>query len=123
MDRRAVRRQRTAKNGSTAAPPTVWVTVHNTDSVIPAADLPHIFERFYRVEKSRAQGVDGTGLGLAIAQEIVAAHEGEITATSNAEEGTGFTVILPVADSTPGQRDPTDAQASTPQHLSPTTSL
>lgn len=123
LDGRVVRRQRTAENGSTAAPPTVWVTVHNTDSVIPAADLPHIFERFYRVEKSRAQGVDGTGLGLAIAQEIVAAHEGEITATSNAEAGTGFTVILPAADDTPVPRDPTDAQAAASQHLSPTASL
>lgn len=121
LDGRVVWRQRTAENGSTAAPPTVWVTVHNTDSVIPAADLPHIFERFYRVEKSRAQGVDGTGLGLAIAQEIVAAHEGEITATSSAEEGTGFTVILPAADDTLGPRDPTDAQAAA--HLPPTPSL
>ena len=122
LDGRAVWRQRTAENGSTAAPPTVWVTVHNTDSIIPAADLPHIFERFYRVEKSRAQGVDGTGLGLAIAQEIVAAHEGEITATSSAEEGTGFTVILPAADDTPDPHDPTDAQAAA-QHLPPIPSL
>ena len=124
--------RRTTENGRAAARPTVWVTVHNTDSVIPAADLPHIFERFYRVEKSRAQGVDGTGLGLAIAQEIVAAHEGEITATSSAEGGTGFTVILPAADGTPGPRDPTDAPAAAPQrspgersarHLPPTPSL
>ena len=111
MATRAVRKQRIAENGSAAAPPTVWVTVHNTDSVIPAADLPHVFERFYRVEKSRAQEVDGTGLGLAIAQEIVAAHEGEITCTSSAEAGTSFTVILPAADKTPGQRDPADTQA------------
>lgn len=116
MDTRTVRNGQTAENGRATALPTVWVTVHNTDSVIPAADLPHIFERFYRVEKSRAQEVDGSGLGLAIAQEIVAAHEGEIAATSSAEEGTGFTVILPAADGTPGQRDPTDAQAA---HLPP----
>ena len=121
MDGRAVWRRRTAENGNMAAPPTVWVTVHNTDSVIPAADLPHIFERFYRVEKSRAQAVDGTGLGLAIAQEIVTAHEGEITVMSSAEEGTGFTIILPAADDTLGPRDPTDAQAAA--HLSPTPSL
>ena len=118
MDARAARGRRAAENGAAAAQSTAWVTVHNTDSVIPAADLPHIFERFYRVEKSRAQEVDGTGLGLAIAQEIVAAHEGEITATSSAEEGTGFTVILPAADDTPDPRDPTDAQAAA--HLSPT---
>ena len=120
MDARALRGRRTTGNGRAAAQPTVWVMVHNTDSVIPAGDLPHIFERFYRVEKSRAQEVDGTGLGLAIAQEIVAAHEGEITATSSAEEGTSFTVILPAADSAPGQRDTTDAQAA---HLPPTPSL
>ncbi len=121
MDARAVRGRRMAENGRVAPEPTVWVTVHNTDSVIPAADLPHIFERFYRVEKSRAQGVDGTGLGLAIAQEIVAAHEGEIAATSSAEEGTSFTVILPAADNAPGRRDATDAQAAA--HLPPIRSL
>ena len=121
MDARVLRGWRTAENGRAAAQPTVWVTVHNTDSVIPATDLPHIFERFYRVEKSRAQEVDGTGLGLAIAQEIVAAHEGEITATSSAEEGTSFTVILPAADSGPGPRNPKDAQAAA--HLPPTPSL
>ena len=121
MDARAARGRRAAENGGAAAQPTAWVTVHNTDSVIPAADLPHIFERFYRVEKSRAQEVDGTGLGLAIAQEIVAAHEGEITVTSSAEEGTSFTVILPAADSGPGPRNPIDAQAAA--HLPPTPSL
>ena len=122
MDARAMRGPQTAENGRAAPQPTAWVTVHNTDSVIPAADLPHIFERFYRVEKSRAQEVDGTGLGLAIAQEIVAAHEGEITATSSAEEGTSFTVTLPAADGMPGQRDPTDAQAAAPRELARTAS-
>lgn len=76
---------------------TVWVTVHNTDSVIPPDDLPHLFERFYRVEKSRAQHVDGTGLGLAIAQEIVFAHDGAITVASSPEHGTGFTIRLPAS--------------------------
>ena len=122
MDARAARGRRAAENGGAAAQPTAWVTVHNTDSVIPAADLPHIFERFYRVEKSRAQEVDGTGLGLAIAQEIVAAHEGEIAATSSAEEGTSFTVTLPAADGMPGQRDPTDTQAAAPRELARTAS-
>ena len=110
----------TKVNGKAAFLPTVWVTVHNTDSVIPPTDLPHIFERFYRVEKSRAQEVDGTGLGLAIALEIVAAHEGEISAASSVEEGTSFTVTLPAAEPPPpppikrGVRQRDDSSRKTP---------
>lgn len=74
----------------------VVVTVTDTGRGIPAEDLPRIFERFYRVDKSRAAG-RGYGLGLAISKEIVQAHGGTISAESVQGLGTKFTVRLPVA--------------------------
>lgn len=75
---------------------TVRVAVQNSGSLIPAEDLPRLFERFYQVDKSG--GNEGhSGLGLAIASEVVQAHKGTITARSSREEGTEFTVTLPLA--------------------------
>lgn len=75
---------------------TVWIKIHNSGSGIPAEDLPHIFERFYRVEAHRpARG--GTGLGLAIARKIVEAHGGSIDATSEPGQGVTVRVVLPLA--------------------------
>jgi signal transduction histidine kinase len=84
------------------------VSVHNTGSVIPQDDLPHVFERFYRVDKSRARDVEGSGLGLAIAREVAQRHGGAIDVTSGREAGTTFAVTLPVAVTTPGgeRREP-----------------
>jgi signal transduction histidine kinase len=76
-----------------------WVTVADTGSGIPAAHLPHIFNRFYRVDPART--TQGTGLGLAIALDIVQAHGGTITVESVVDHGTTFTVQLPVS-SKPG---------------------
>jgi signal transduction histidine kinase len=81
---------RTRMEGNTAV-----VMVSNTGSYIPPEDLPHIFERFYRVEKSRARDVEGSGLGLAIAREVVQRHGGTIDVTSDPAMGTAFTVRLP----------------------------
>ncbi len=78
-----------------ATPDRVMVTVTDTGCGIPPADLPFIFERFYRVDKARARRSGGTGLGLAIAREIVRAHGGEITAASEPGVGSRFTVSLP----------------------------
>jgi signal transduction histidine kinase len=72
------------------------VAITDTGVGIPANDLPHIFDRFYRVERSRA--TRGSGLGLAIAAEIVQAHRGTIEVTSNPGEGTTFSVRLPVVN-------------------------
>lgn len=74
---------------------TVTVSVTNYGYVIPADELPLIFNKFYRVEQSRSSSTGGTGLGLAIAKEIVDMHGGTISVASNLN-GTVFTVKLQV---------------------------
>ncbi len=71
------------------------LSVHNTGNPIDKADLPHIFDRFYRGDKSRAQESGGHGLGLSIAKSIVDAHGGKLTVISNKEQGTTFTAEFP----------------------------
>lgn len=70
------------------------LTVHNTGSYIPPEELSHVFERFYRADKSRTGG-DSSGLGLAIVQTVVESMKGTVTAESSEESGTAFTVLLP----------------------------
>ncbi len=74
----------------------VKIDVRDTGIGIPEEDLPHLFERFYRVEKSRTSETGGTGLGLAIAKEIVEAHGGSISVTSELGKGSVITVVLPI---------------------------
>jgi len=71
------------------------LAVHNTGSYIPQDDLPRVFERFYQVDKSRTSLGSGSGLGLAIAREIVQAHGGTLSATSDPATGTEFRMLLP----------------------------
>ena len=77
------------------------LVVKDTGSGIPAEDLPHVFERFYRGDKSRTRGKDGAGfgLGLSIAYWIVRNHGGEIEVKSKLKRGSTFTVRLPLATS------------------------
>ena len=63
---------------------------------IPAGDLPHIFDRFYRVDEARARADGGAGLGLSIANWIARAHGGELSAQSEAGQGATFTLSLPL---------------------------
>jgi signal transduction histidine kinase len=76
----------------------VEVSVSDTGEGIPAEDLPHIFERFYRVDKSRARATGGSGLGLTIAKRLVEAHGGKITVQSKLGKGSRFSFTLPIAE-------------------------
>jgi two-component system phosphate regulon sensor histidine kinase PhoR len=72
--------------------------VRDTGSGIPFNDLPHIFERFYVVDRSRSRGQSGTGLGLSIARRLVEAHDGTIAVESVFGVGATFTCRFPLAD-------------------------
>ena len=74
----------------------IQIQIVNYGSVIPAENLPFLFEKFYKVDASRQPFSEGTGLGLAIAKSIVESHGGSISARSSFE-GTVFEVVLPTA--------------------------
>ena len=76
----------------------VEVSVSDTGEGIPAEDLPHIFERFYRVDKSRSRATGGSGLGLTIAKRLVEAHGGTITVQSELRKGSRFSFTLPIGE-------------------------
>jgi len=75
----------------------VEVSVADTGEGIPVEDLPNMFERFYRVDKSRARATGGTGLGLTIAKRLVEAHGGQIAVQSEVGKGSRFAFTIPVA--------------------------
>lgn len=80
-----------------AAEGRVFVRISDSGSGIPAADLPYIWERFYKVDKAHSRSGGGTGLGLAIAKEIIVLHGAEAQVESTLGEGTVFTVCFPRA--------------------------
>jgi len=84
----------TARNGSSFV-----LSVADQGPGIPEEDLPRVFERFYRVDKSRARDPGGTGLGLAIVKHLVELHHGTVTAENRPDGGTMVTVRLPAAES------------------------
>ncbi len=73
------------------------VSVSDTGVGIDAKDLPHIFERFYRADRSRTGATGGSGLGLSIVKAIIVAHRGDISAESTPGEGTCVSFTLPLA--------------------------
>jgi signal transduction histidine kinase len=72
------------------------IKVKDTGAGIPPEALPHIFDRFYRVDKSRARGKGNSGLGLAISKAIIDVHDGTIRAESEVGKGTEFVIVLPL---------------------------
>lgn len=85
--------------GASAADGLVTITVSDTGAGIPPEHLPHVFDRFYRVDPSRSRTTGGVGLGLAIARQLVEASSGRIAVASEPARGTTFTVTLPEASS------------------------
>ncbi|RRD03548.1 HAMP domain-containing protein [Arachnia propionica] len=73
----------------------ITLAITDTGEGIPAEQLPHIFERFWRADPSRHRVAGRTGLGLAISEALVKAHDGTITVASTVGEGTTFTITLP----------------------------
>jgi signal transduction histidine kinase len=73
------------------------LSVRDTGTGIAGHELPHVFERFYRVEGTGGRSHEGTGIGLALVQELVRLHGGSIGATSELGRGTAFTVTIPIS--------------------------
>ena len=85
------------------------VSIRDFGCGIAAADLPHIFQRFYRADKARTS--EGYGLGLSIAESIARAHAAEISVTSTPGEGATFVVRMPVVAAAPVVRDAAEISA------------
>jgi PAS domain S-box-containing protein len=75
------------------------VAVRDTGTGIPASEIPHLFERFRRVEGARGRSYEGSGIGLALVQELVKLHGGDIRAESELDRGSVFTVTIPFGSS------------------------
>lgn len=80
---------------------TVSLSVGNPGIGIPAQHIPHLFERFYRVDTSRSRAEGGTGLGLAIVRSIMSLHQGTVDVSSVPGNYTVFRLLFPRAPETP----------------------
>ncbi len=86
-------------------PDQIQLEVRDTGTGIPPAELPHIFERFHRVQGARGRTYEGSGIGLSLVQELVGLHGGTVEVTSQVDQGTCFTVTLPTgSDHLPSER-------------------
>ena len=91
------------------------LTVSDSGTGIPAAELPNIFQRFHRVQNSKSRTHEGTGIGLALVQELVQLHGGKVEVESELDRGTTFRVLMPVE-----QKQQVTASASGPRQLAST---
>ena len=83
------------------------IEVIDTGIGIPAEAIPHVFDRFFRVDKARSREIGGSGLGLSIARAIFVAHGGDITCTSEPGTGSVFVISLPALTADPSLCSPT----------------
>jgi signal transduction histidine kinase len=78
-----------------------FIAISDTGIGIPPEHLPHIFERFYRVDKARSRADGGVGLGMAIAKYIADSHGGKIEVESEVGKGTTFSISIPLKNMEP----------------------
>ena len=88
----------------------VELSVQDTGVGIPSSELPHIFERFHRVEGQRGRTHEGSGIGLALVRELVCLHGGEVQVESTVDRGTTFTVSLPYGEERHAERSEASAR-------------
>ena len=88
----------------------VLLTVRDTGIGIPPEDLPHIFERFYRVDKARSREAGGTGLGLSIVKDMVRILGGSVEVSSEPGRGTEFRILLPLVREDGESEEPSAAE-------------
>jgi signal transduction histidine kinase len=92
------------------------LTVRDTGTGIPQAELPKLFERFHRVENARGRSFEGSGIGLALVRELVQLHGGRISVVSELDQGSAFTVSIPLGS----LHLPTDRVDLDPDEAAPT---
>ena len=98
----------------------VELVVRDTGIGIPAAELPHLFDRFHRVEGARGRTYEGSGIGLSLVQELVRLHGGKVEVTSILGEGTSFTVSVPTGSAhLPDQHIDINSVSSTALNATP----
>ena len=96
------------------------ISVTDTGIGIPEEHLPHIFDRFYRVDRGRSRAVGGTGLGLSIVRQVADLHGGHVRVRSIPGEGSTFTVFLPATTATTARPRPGSWPIGTPSRADPT---
>ncbi len=90
------------------------IEVEDSGVGIPAEELPHLFDRFYRARNATGRSIPGLGLGLAIVRTVVEAHGGTVSVRSRHGEGACFTIALPAADTDSRTRAPSRADRRPP---------